>query len=59
MSFLKYLKSTKGELKHVNWPTKNQTIVFTVIVIAISLSVGIYLGALDYIFITLLEMFIL
>ena len=37
MSFLQYLKDTRGELHHVAWPTRMQTIVYTIIVIALSL----------------------
>lgn len=45
-----YLKETKGELKHVSWPTKNQAILFTVIVVVFSAIVAIFLGAFDYLF---------
>jgi preprotein translocase subunit SecE len=45
-----YLKETKGELKHVSWPTKNQAILFTVIVVVFSAVVAIFLGAFDYLF---------
>jgi len=53
-----YLKETKGELKHVSWPTRNQAILFTVIVIVFSFVVAIFLGAFDYIFAMILKMFI-
>jgi len=59
MSFFEYLKSTKGELKYINWPTRKETISYTIIVIIIAFFIGFYLGALDYIFVTLLEFFIL
>jgi len=52
MSFLQYLKDTRGELRHVSWPTQIQTIVYTVLVIVLSLLVAIYLGFLDYVFTT-------
>jgi len=45
-----YFKDIKGELKHVNWPTKNQTIAYTVIVIALSVLVAYFLGVFDFIF---------
>ncbi len=45
-----YLKETKGELKHVTWPTKNQAILFTIVVVVFSLVVAIFLGAFDFIF---------
>ncbi|OHA60070.1 MAG: preprotein translocase subunit SecE [Candidatus Vogelbacteria bacterium RIFOXYD1_FULL_46_19] len=59
MSFIDYLKSTKGELKHVNWPTKNQAIAYTTIVIAIAFVIGFYLGAFDFIFTTILRNFLI
>lgn len=47
---LQYIKDVRGELKHVSWPTRRQTIVYTVVVIAISLATAVYLGVLDYFF---------
>lgn len=48
--FIQYLKDTRGELKHVNWPTRKQAIWFTVVVVLISLVTAAYLGALDWLF---------
>ncbi|MFA6340632.1 MAG: preprotein translocase subunit SecE [Candidatus Paceibacterota bacterium] len=45
-----YLSETKEEMKHVSWPTKKQTMTFTILVIAISIFVAAYLGLFDYIF---------
>ena len=45
-----YFKDTRSELNHVAWPTQQQTIVYTILVSAISLGVAAYLGAFDYIF---------
>ena len=53
-----YLKETKGELKHVSWPTKNQAILFTIIVVVFSFAVSIFLGAFDYLFLRILQLFI-
>lgn len=50
MKVVQYLKETRGELKHVNWPTRTQAAVFTTLVIALSLSVSLFLGAFDYLF---------
>ena len=55
--FTQYLRDTKGELKHVSWPTQKQTLVFTVLVIAISIVVSLYLGLFDFIFTTALDFF--
>jgi len=52
-----YIRDTKGELKHVSWPTQKQTLVFTVLVIAISIVVSLYLGLFDFIFTTALDFF--
>jgi len=54
-----YLKGTKAELNSVNWPTKKQTINFTLLVIGISLFVAALLGFFDKIFTFLLQTFIL
>ena len=52
--FTQYLKDTRSELNHVAWPTTNQTIIYTLLVAAISLGVAAYLGFFDYLFTTLL-----
>jgi len=54
-----YLRETRGELKHVSWPTRAQTVAFTVMVIALSVVVAYFLGVFDYGFAFLLEKFIL
>jgi len=56
---VQFLKDAKTELQKVNWPTKKQTINYTTTVIAISIAVALFLGALDYIFETILNKFIL
>ena len=58
MSFIDYLKDTRAELRHVAWPTQTQTIVFTVLVVAISVFVSLYLGVFDYLFTGILERFV-
>ena len=47
---VQYVKDTQGELKHVSWPTQKQTVIFTVLVILISLIIAGYLGVLDFLF---------
>ena len=54
-----FLKEVKLEMKKVNWPTRDQTINYTLIVLGISLAVAILLGGLDFIFTTILNRFIL
>ncbi|MDD5527798.1 MAG: preprotein translocase subunit SecE [Patescibacteria group bacterium] len=50
-----YIKSSIEEMKKVTWPTKKETYNYTVLVIGVSLGVAAFLGALDYIFSTLLQ----
>jgi len=45
-----YILETKGELKHVSWPTRKQTFMFTVLVIFLSVVISTYLGLFDYLF---------
>ena len=47
-----YLKDTRGELRHVAWPTRQQTIIYTVMVALLSVGVSLYLGLFDYLFTT-------
>jgi preprotein translocase subunit SecE len=45
-----YIKETRGELKHVSWPTRQQAIAFTVLVILISVGLSLFLAFWDMIF---------
>ncbi len=45
-----YLKETKTELKHVIWPSRQQTMFFTIIVIVLSVVTAYFLGLFDFIF---------
>lgn len=54
-----FLKEVRLEMKKVNWPTRETTIRYTLIVIGISAVVAMYLGGLDVLFIALLEEFVL
>jgi preprotein translocase subunit SecE len=50
MSIATYLEEVRGEVKNIRWPSKNQAIMYTVLVVVLSLVVAAYLGGLDYIF---------
>lgn len=58
MGLANYIKETKAEMSHVNWPTKNQTINFTLLVVGVSVLVALILGLSDYVFTQLLKLFI-
>lgn len=58
-SFIQYIKDTQSELRHVSWPTRSQTVWFTVLVIVISLLTAVYLGAFDQLFTHLVQTYVL
>lgn len=47
MNILQYLKETKSELKEVVFPSSSQTIVYTLLVVLISIFVAVTLGGVD------------
>ncbi len=54
-----FLKEARLEMKKVNWPTRQETLRYTLIVVGVSLAVAIYLGGLDFIFTQILNKFII
>ncbi|PIP25147.1 MAG: preprotein translocase subunit SecE [Candidatus Nealsonbacteria bacterium CG23_combo_of_CG06-09_8_20_14_all_36_12] len=54
-----YLKEVRVEMKKVNWPTRQETLKYTLIVVGISVAVAVFLGSIDFIFTTFLNKFIL
>lgn len=54
-----YLRDTRGELKHVSWPTRRQALIFTALVIIISLLTAFFLGFFDFLFTRGLDTFVL
>lgn len=58
MKIVEYIQETKGELKHVSWPTRKQAIAFTVLVILISIAVSLFLGVFDALFSEMLKLIV-
>lgn len=54
-----FLAEAKVELSRVNWPTRKQIIRYTLLVIAISIAVALFLGSLDLLFSSLVERFLI
>ena len=48
--FIKYIQDTRREMAHVSWPTRAQTIAFTVMVVLICVIGAIYLSFFDAVF---------
>jgi len=49
-----YLEA-RGELKKVTWPTRQQTISATWVVIIMTIVIGIFLGFVDFVLSTLIK----
>jgi preprotein translocase SecE subunit len=49
-SIAKYFKATAAEMKQVSWPTTQQAISYSALVIAISVVVALYAAGFDYLF---------
>lgn len=54
-----FLKEVKTEAKKVNWPTREETIKDTVIVVVFSVAIALFLSLFDQIFQVLLNRFVL
>jgi preprotein translocase SecE subunit len=52
----RYLVESWAELKKVAWPTRETVIRLTLLVIAVSVAVGIYISVLDRLFNSLLDL---
>ncbi len=46
----RYIRETVGELRKVNWPTRQEATNLTIIVLIVTFSMSIVLGLLDFIY---------
>jgi preprotein translocase subunit SecE len=49
-SIKNYIKGSFEELTKVTWPTKNQAVRLTIIVLIFCIVIALFLGMLDYLF---------
>lgn len=54
-----FLNESRQELKRVNWPTRKETMRYTLFVILFSIGVAAFLGILDFVFMQGIERLIL
>lgn len=54
-----FLKEVFTELKKVSWPSRQETLRYTLIVLITLLLLGMFLGGIDFLFTTFLNKFIL
>lgn len=53
-----FLKESMREFKRINWPTRKEATILVGVVIVVSLVFATYLGALDFLFIDLLQLLV-
>lgn len=56
--FVEYLKDTRGELRKTSWPTREQATNLTLIVLAVTVVMAAFLGALDFVFAQLIRLIV-
>ena len=49
-AIVKYLKETRAELRKVTWPTREEAVNLTVVVVAVTTAMAAFLGLVDYFF---------
>ena len=57
MKITEYIKDTRAEMSHVNWPSRKLAVSYAVAVVIVSIVVALLLGLFDYIFSRLLTLF--
>jgi preprotein translocase subunit SecE len=55
----KFFREAQQEIRHVNWPTRQEATRLTFIVIGIAIGLALFLGGFDYLFSYLIKNFIL
>ena len=50
-----FLHESRQEIKKVNWPTQAETLRYTLFVVILSVILALFLGALDFGFLQILE----
>lgn len=55
---INYFKDVRSEMRHVSWPSRNTVIMYTIVVLLVSLMTAIYLGLWDYLFTAIIRRFI-
>jgi preprotein translocase subunit SecE len=55
---VRYFKETRAELRKVTWPTRRQATNLSLIVLGVTIAMAIFLGAVDLLFSTLVQLLI-
>lgn len=55
----KFFEESRTELRHVNWPTRDEAVRLTAVVLGISAGLALFLGLFDYFFTSLVKYLVL
>jgi preprotein translocase subunit SecE len=55
---VRYLKEVRSEMSKVIWPTREQAMNLTSIVLTVMVAMGLFLGLIDYIFGQMIQLLI-
>jgi preprotein translocase subunit SecE len=58
-SLITFLQEVRLEARRVNWPTRKEVVQNALLVIGITLVTAVFLGGADFIFVSLLQRFVL
>ena len=53
-----FFEESRQELRHVNWPTRQEAVRLTSVVIGISIAIALFLGLFDSIFTNTIKTFV-
>jgi preprotein translocase subunit SecE len=51
----RYFRESRIELKKVTWPSREQTVNLTIVVVVVCIVMALFLGGLDYLFVTAIQ----
>ena len=54
----KYVRETRGELRKVTWPTREEALRLTRVVLLATLAFALFLGILDFVFSELMKLLV-
>ena len=49
-AIVRYIKETRAELRKVTWPSREEAVNLTAIVVAVTAAMAAFLGVIDYLF---------
>jgi preprotein translocase subunit SecE len=55
---VRYFRETTGELRKVSWPTRQEALNLTLVVLVVTASTSLFLGFLDFLFTRLFRLLI-